>query len=377
MSELVPLEMIVDSPITYGVVKPGPEDQNGPLFIRGGDIVDGKIIIENLRTITKEISYQYRRTLLLGGELVVSLVGNPGQVAIVPDALKGANIARQVGLIRIKAGVSKEFVKYFLLSPNGKSALFSQSRGSVQQVINLTELRQVKIPLPPLPEQRAIADVLGALDDKIDLNRKMNATLESLAQALFKHTFLDNPERERWEVKKLGDVIENFDSKRIPLSSRQRAERQGIYPYYGATSIMDFIDDYIFDGIYILVAEDGSVITEEDHPVIQYVWGKFWLNNHAHILKGNNGISNEQLLLFLKNVNILPYITGAVQLKLNQGNLNSIPFVHPPKLLCEEFHNTVSPLFSKIRLNLDENQTLVELRDTLLPRLMSGQVRVT
>src|SRR5450759_4377560 len=82
-----------DTPVTYGVVKPGPEDPDGVLFIRGGDIAGGRVLTEQLRTITHEVSRQYQRTLLRGGEIVVSLVGNPGQVAIVPDTLNGANIA--------------------------------------------------------------------------------------------------------------------------------------------------------------------------------------------------------------------------------------------------------------------------------------------
>ncbi len=146
-----------DSPITYGVVKPGKEDANGVLFIRGGDIVGGRVLVEQLRTITSEVSQQYRRTQLYGGEIIVSLVGNPGQVAIVPDELKGANIARQVGLVRLRHDVDARYVKYFLSSPKGQEDLGAHSLGSVQQVINLRDLKTVVVPIPPLQEQRAIA----------------------------------------------------------------------------------------------------------------------------------------------------------------------------------------------------------------------------
>src|SRR5690606_32676331 len=134
-----PIELITDgTPITYGVVQPGPEDENGVLFIRGGDIFDGRIKISNLRTISKELSYKYKRTLLKGGELVISLVGNPGEVAIVPAELKGANIARQVGLVRVdESRFHPKFVQYYLMSPDGRAQIFSYSLGSVQSVINL------------------------------------------------------------------------------------------------------------------------------------------------------------------------------------------------------------------------------------------------
>lgn len=234
---------------------------------------------------------------------------------------------------------------------------------------------EVKIP-EKITEQRAIAYVLSSLDDKIELNRRMNATLEYLAQTLFKHWFIANPERVEWDMGRLGDVIDVYDSKRIPLSSREREKRPGIYPYYGATSIMGHIDGYLFDGIYLLVAEDGSVSDSEDRPVLQYVWGQFWVNNHAHILMGRNDISTEFIYLLLQQTNIQPYITGAVQLKLNQANMFRIPITIPPNELSLKFSALINPIFSLIRSTVEESRTLTELRDSLLPKLMRGELRV-
>lgn len=93
-----------------------------------------------------------------------------------------------------------------------------------------------------------------------------------------------------------GDVIELEDSKRIPLNSRDREQRKGTYPYYGATSIMDYVDDYLFDGVRILLGEDGTVVTPDGYPVLQYVWGKYWVNNHAHVLKPSSNYPIEMLL---------------------------------------------------------------------------------
>lgn len=263
---------------------------------------------------------------------------------------------------------------YFLLKSIGLEHMNSDS---AVPGLNRTAAHSRIIEVPKtLEEQRAIAGILGALDDKIELNRRMNATLESIARTTFRQWFVENEDVGKWDVGRLGDAITNFDSKRVPLANRERAQRQGKYPYYGAASAMDYIDDYLFDGIYVLMAEDGSVIGDNDHPVIQYVWGKFWVNNHAHVLRGANGICNEHLYLFLKEVNILPYVTGAVQPKLNQANMNSIPFVVPPKELCKKFEEFVSPLFARIRANDEESRTLASLRDSLLPKLMRGEVRV-
>jgi type I restriction enzyme S subunit len=313
---------------------------------------------------------------------------------------------------------------YYLLCSLG---LDRMNADSAVPGLNRNAAHARRILVPPLPEQRAIARILGTLDDKIELNRRMNETLEAMAQALFKSWFVDfdpvvvnaikagnpipekfaaraahyrdNPDAlglpedilrlfparfvdselgpipEGWEVKHLADAIEIHDSKRIPLNSRERAARQGPYPYYGATGVMDYVDDYLFDGIYVLVGEDGSVIDEKGHPVTQYVWGQFWVNNHAHVLTGD-GISNEHLYLILRNTNIRAFVTGAVQPKISQKNLKVIPFVHSGENISRVFASQIAEYYRKIRSTNEESRTLADLRDTLLSKLISGELRV-
>ncbi len=280
--------------------------------------------------------------------------------------------------------------------------------GSTMPKLTQGNMNRIPILTPPLPEQRAIAHILGTLDDKIELNRRMNATLEAIARAIFRSWFVDfDPVRAKaegrdpglpeeiaalfpdsfeeselgwipagWEVATLAQVSENYDSKRIPLSRRVREKRPGKYPYYGATSIMDYVDDYLFDGIYLLVGEDGSVIDDFGNPALQYVWGQFWVNNHAHVLQGTRGFSTEQLFLALQHVQIGPYVTGAVQPKLNQGNMNQIPVIQASDSINSAFQSVIDPLFAQIRANTNQISTLAALRDTLLPKLISGEIRV-
>ena len=272
------------------------------------------------------------------------------------------------------------------------------------------DMESIEVGIPSLPEQRAIAHVLGTLDDKIELNRRMTETLEEMARALFKSWFVDFepvrakmegrwrpgeslpglpaehydlfPDRlvpselgeipEGWEVDTVGDVIEVHDSKRIPLNSRQRANRQGSYPYYGAAGVMDYVDDFLFDGVYVLTGEDGSVADTDGRPVVQYVWGQFWVNNHAHVLRGSNGISDEHLYLLLWRLNITAYITGAVQPKLSQKNLKAIAIVLSGEAVCTAFADYIEPLFEGMRSNSDEIESLVAQRDAQMPGLVSG-----
>ena len=169
----------------------------------------------------------------------------------------------------------------------------------------------------------------------------------------------------------MGDI---YDSIRIPLNSRQRAERQGSYPYYGVASIMDYIDGFLFDGVYILTGEDGSAVDTGGHPITQYVWGQFWVNNHAHVLEGKNGISEEHLYLLLQQMNVAAFVTGAVQPKLNQKNLNSIPMILADAFVHGAFSGLIDPLFEKVRIYAGEKKLLSAQRDALLPKLVSGDV---
>lgn len=141
-------------------------------------------------------------------------------------------------------------------------------------------------------------------------------------------------ERERgseWRTAKLGDVVELFDHQRVPLNSGERQERRGQYPYYGAQGVIDHIDDYIFDGRYILVAEDGENLNSKKLPLALFAEGKFWVNNHAHILRGKRDVADDAFLLAcLNNANIKPFVTGAAQPKLSQANLRQIEIPLPP-----------------------------------------------
>jgi len=139
---------------------------------------------------------------------------------------------------------------------------------------------------------------------------------------------------------------------------------------------MDYVDDFLFDGVYLLLGEDGSVTNANGTPVTQYVWGKFWVNNHAHVLQGANGICTEHLMLGLRDVDFTPYVTSAVQAKLNQANLFRVPFLISTLEASKAFESEVAPLYEKLRSNLEQIQMLAEIRDTLLPRLISGKLRL-
>ena len=170
----------------------------------------------------------------------------------------------------------------------------------------------------------------------------------------------------KFETRKLGELVINFDRKRVPLSSRQRSERQGVYPYYGATSIMDYVDDYIFDGKYLLMGEDGTVIDENGKPILQIAEGKFWCNNHAHILQNTELVTFDYLYYLLKNTNVQSLVTGAVQPKISQSNMNKLVLrIHKNKKEQEKIARYLRLLDDKIELNSAINNNLLQQLDTL------------
>ena len=284
-----------------------------------------------------------------------------------------------------------EFIGYYLRSTKFR-ALFYGLASSMSTRASLAngDLLGMKVFLPTFSTQEKIASILKSLDDKIEVNRKINENLEQQAQALFKSWFVDfepfkNGEfieselgriPKGWRVGKLFDVAEIFDKIRKPLSGRDRENMDKIYPYYGATSCMDYVDNYLFDGVYTLIGEDGSVVKEDGLPYMQYVWGKFWVNNHAHILQGKNGFSTEMIHVFLSMTNIQHLVTGAVQAKLSQVNMQKITLPIPPKEVVDEVRQSIDIIYENKRVLEDESRRLAELRDTLLPKLMSGELKV-
>lgn len=267
------------------------------------------------------------------------------------------------------------FIYYWL--KNNIELLIQNATGSTFLEISGSVIKEININLPPLSDQQCIAEVLSSLDDKIDLLSRQNKTLEQMAETLFRQWFVEEA-KEEWEVGKLGDFVDIYDNKRIPLSKMQRDKmKEGkLYPYYGAASIMDYINDYIFEGEYILLGEDGTVRTEEGYPILQYTTGRFWVNNHTHILRAKKPYNNFFIWSYLLKKNIDSIVTGAVQPKINQTNLNSLDFPIFPIDRVHEFISLTTCYFDKIKTNNKQIQTLENLRDTLLPKLMSGEVQV-
>ena len=305
-------------------------------------------------------------------------------------------------VLRAKENIDERFLYYLSISPEFRKQAISLMEGtSGRKRVNENALKISDFLIPDFEEQRKIANILSAIDDKIQINNQINQELEAMAKTLYDYWFVQfdfpdqngkpykssggkmvyNPELKReipegWGVEKLGDITICHDSKRVPLSSNDRELVKGEIPYYGATGIMDYVNDYIFDGDYVLMAEDGSVMTEKGTPILQRISGKNWVNNHAHVLEPIKNHSCKLLMMLLKDVSVMKIKTGSIQMKINQENMNKIVVPAIPLELLFEINQKLE-VIDKQQLNLiEENKQLTQLRDWLLPMLMNGQVKV-
>jgi type I restriction enzyme S subunit len=281
--------------------------------------------------------------------------------------------------------------------------LVSLSSGSARDNISQQTIADLSIIAPSsVSEQLQIISILGLIDRKIALNREINRNLEAMAKQLYDYWFVqfDFPDEngrpykssggkmvwneklkreipEGWSSSNLRNLLNLFDYQRVPLSNIQRESRKGKYPYYGATGIMDYIDDFIFDGEYLLLAEDGSTSDCDGHPIVQYIWGKNWVNNHAHIIRP---LDNSQITYFFHLLRAIPakaIETGSIQKKISQENLLGYSVVDAPISLIQQFSMAAQKLQDERMQSVETINRLQKLRDELLPLLMNGQVSVT
>ena len=242
-------------------------------------------------------------------------------------------------------------------------------------------LKQQQIPLPPVVEQERIVEKLDALFRRIDdASNRLNQILTH-SQALFASALDEtfSPLTGTSLTKPFGEVVVNHDGKRIPIKASERKTTKGDYPYYGATGIIDYVDDYIFDGERLLISEDGANLVARKYPIAFIAAGKYWVNNHAHIVDAKPELtSNHYLETYFAWVNLDPYITGAAQPKLSQKKLNTIPVPLPPlkeqRRIVEHLDGLNERIQGLEKTTLDRLDHLAALKASLLNAAFRGEL---
>lgn len=220
-----------------------------------------------------------------------------------------------------------DFLKFLFRSVELRKQIGKTASGVTRFNVSKVKMTRIQIPIPPLPVQ---TEIVRILDKFSTLTATATLTAELTARKkqynYYREQLLGLAEGDV-EWKTLESLAENLDSMRKPVTSGLR--EAGDIPYYGASGIVDYVKDYIFDGDFLLVSEDGANLIARNTPIAFSISGKTWVNNHAHVLKFNTYAERRFVEYFLNSIDLTPYISGAAQPKLNQKNLNSIKIPNP------------------------------------------------
>jgi type I restriction enzyme S subunit len=422
--DIVRLESLLcdDRGIAVGVMYPGAHDPAGVPLIRAGDLAGSRINPKPEFRITTDKHHEYKRTELAGGELLISLVGDVGRCALVPLQMTGWNAARAIAVLRLNSPSDAAFVRACLMSSPLQHLMQAWSTTTVQATLNLKEIRQIPLPWPPKNQRDAIAHILGTLDDKIDLNRRMNEMLEGIARALFKSWFVDfDPVRAKAEGRDPGlpkhiadlfpDSFEDSELGEIPKGWAVRTVGDLAEVVGGSTPSTKETAFWIDGCHYWATPKDLSslattVLLETERKITDMGLsqigsgllpvGTVLLSSRAPIgyravseipvainqgfiaMLPAKGVPNLFLLYWAgwAHDEIVSRANGSTFLEISKVNFRPIPVVTPQSSIFVAFEQVVRPIYVRIVRNERESRTLAALRDMLLPKLLSGNLRI-
>jgi type I restriction enzyme, S subunit len=361
----------------------GGTPKSGVAEYWGGDVLwitpkdmgklDSNYVSDTSRTITEQGLGKSSAKLIPENSVILSTRAPIGHLVINTKPMATNQGCR--GLVP-SSTLSTKYLLHFLRL--NVSLLNDLGSGTTFKELSKTALASVEIPLPSLPEQKRIVAILDEAFEGIDravANAEKNlANARELFESYLNKVFTEKGDG--WVEKMLGDVCENLDSKRIPITKSKR--ESGDVPYYGASGVVDHVADFIFDEDLLLVSEDGANLLARTYPIAFSISGKTWVNNHAHALSFRDIHSQRFIEYYLNSISLEPYVSGMAQPKLNQKMLNSIPV---PSLSLGDQCNIVGKLdeLSAETKRLEsiyqrKLTALSELKQSLLQKAFSGEL---
>ena len=361
--------------------------KSGVPFYRAREIAvmsEGKIAPEDLyidESLYNQYIHQYGS--INKNDILITGVGTLGKVYVVKENdrfyFKDGNII----WLQAKHDFSSIYLKYQYDMPALINQVFGNAGGSTVATYTITNAKTTKVPVPPLPEQQRIAEALSDVDGMISSLEKLVAKYKSIKTACLQQMFPQNGEtvpRMRlpgftgaWEQRKVQDVADRFDNLRIPVAANLRVH--GTTPYYGANGIQDYVEGFTHDGEFVLVAEDGANDLK-NYPV-KCVNGRIWVNNHAHVLQGKAGISDNSFLAFaISQSDIESLLVGGSRAKLNAETLMSIEFRLP--CLQEQYRigEYLTQLDHLITLHQRKLEKIQKIKQGMMQQLLTGKIRL-
>ena len=324
--------------------------KSGIRVIRISDVQKGSISDNDIVFYPLNLKNEFENYLLTEKDILVSLTGNVGRVAMLKISNLPAALNQRVAAISTNSNVINKYLYYCISNDTFENQCYEASTGGAQKNLSTKWLANYVVPIPEIKVQEEIVKILDSFTNLIDaLNEEL-----SLRQKQFEYYREKLISHNASKIKTLNELSLNCDKKRIPITEKDR--NKGDYPYYGASGIIDYIDKYIFDGKYLLISEDGNNLLARTQPIAFLAEGKFWVNNHAHILLFEKDIVRKFVQIYINSIDLSPYITGGAQPKLNQKNLNLIQIPIPENNIesivekLDAFESLISSLKEEIAL---------------------------
>lgn len=361
-------------------------------YIRVTDFNAIGVSLEGVKYIDEDVYEKISRYTISSDDIYVSIAGSIGKVGIIPSCIDGANLTENAAKITNIKGINQKYLCLFLKSEFAQYQMQSATIATTQAKLALFRIESLTFPLPPLSEQQRIVERIEELFAKLDeakerlqevadsfAVRKAGILHKAFTGELTKQWRRENGvSDESWEEKKLSEITENQDSKRIPLSKSQRDNMNRIYDYYGASGIIDKVDDYIFEGKKLLIGEDGANLVTRSKDIAFIADGKYWVNNHAHILDVKDTVLLMYLCHYINNMDLIPYVTGSAQPKLTQAKMNNIKIFLPTLSEQHEIVRLIDDLLARERAAQQATeQALVSIdlmKKSILARALRGEL---
>ena len=331
-----------------------------------------KIVYINPNDYDNDLS----KYIIKQGDLLLAMSGaTTGKIGIHLTKEK-LFLNQRVGKFQPKPMLNKQFLFNFLLTKIEESLKISA--GAAQPNLSTEQIKNFQIPLPPLQEQEKIVAILDEAFLAIEKAKANAQTNLQNAKELFASYLQGVFENcgESWEEKYLNQISENLDKKRVPITKKDRQE--GLIPYYGASGIVDYVENYLFNEDLLCISEDGANLLARTYPIAFSISGKAWVNNHAHILKFKNMYTQKYVELYFNSIKLDDYVSGMAQPKLNQTMLNKIRIPFPPLKTQEKIVKKLNTLQEETK-KLESIYTqklldLEELKKSLLQKAFNGEL---
>ena len=359
-------------------------------YIRITDFDGHKINLSAIQYVTEEVQKSISRYIVNKQDIIISNVGTIGLCAKIPDELDNANLTENcVKLVFDKNKIDTNFLYYHLISPDTQELINGLDVGSTQPKLPIYNIQKIDISLPPLEEQKAIAEVLSSLDDKIDLLHRQNKTLESLAQTIFRQWFIEEA-KEEWEEVLITDLFEVRDGTHDSPKQKEFGKKL-------LTSKHILKNKLDFESSYFISEEDFEKINQrsvvEQGDILFSMIGTIGLTYLEQSNEIDYAIKNIGLFKTSQNKKFMYFVylwlnssfgvefihenrSGSTQEYISLGSLRNIIFNLPNYKIIDLFNEKMEPIFEKINTNMKQIKSLENLRDTLLPKLLSGEVKL-